>query len=175
MQALKLKYKNSIINYYRFGKGKKTALCFHGYGETAASYLFLETLTGEEFNFIAIDLPFHGETDWKEGYHFSSQDLKQITTEILNEELQKKIILIGFSLGARIALSLYGLIPGKVEKILLLAPDGLKLNFWYWLATQTHLGNTLFSFTMKKPGWFFGFLKTLDRLKLVNASIFKFV
>ena len=28
---------------------------------------------------------------------------------------------------------------------------------------------------MKHPGWFFGFLKGLNKLKLTNASIFKFV
>ena len=28
---------------------------------------------------------------------------------------------------------------------------------------------------MKHPGWFFGFLKVLNKLGLVNASIFKFV
>jgi hypothetical protein len=57
----------------------------------------------------------------------------------------------------------------------LLAPDGLKLNFWYWLATQTWLGNRLFSFTMKHPGWFLGFIKGVNKLGLFNASIFKFV
>ena len=65
--------------------------------------------------------------------------------------------------------------PARIEKIVLLAPDGLKVNFWYWLATQTWIGNKLFAFTMKHPGWFFGFLKVLNKLKLVNASIFKFV
>jgi pimeloyl-ACP methyl ester carboxylesterase len=82
---------------------------------------------------------------------------------------------MGFSLGGRMALSLFQLIPDKIEKIILLAPDGLKVNFWYWLATQTKAGNRFFGFTMKKPGWFFGFLKVLSKLKLVNASIFKFV
>ncbi len=57
----------------------------------------------------------------------------------------------------------------------MLAPDGLKMNFWYWLSTQTWLGNKFFAFTLKHPGWFFGFLKILNKLKLVNASIFKFV
>ena len=28
---------------------------------------------------------------------------------------------------------------------------------------------------MKYPGWFFGFLKVINKLGLVNASIFKFV
>ena len=59
--------------------------------------------------------------------------------------------------------------------MVLLAPDGLKVNFWYWLSTQTWPGNKFFAFTLKHPGWFFGFLKILNKLKLVNASIFKFV
>jgi hypothetical protein len=63
----------------------------------------------------------------------------------------------------------------QVERMILLAPDGLKINFWYWLSTQTWAGNKLFALTMKHPGWFFGFLKMLNKLKLVNASIFKFV
>ena len=82
---------------------------------------------------------------------------------------------MGFSLGGRIALTLFQLIPEKVDRIVLLAPDGLKVNFWYWLSTQTFLGNKLFAFTMKKPGWFFGFLKMLNKLGMVNASVFKFV
>jgi pimeloyl-ACP methyl ester carboxylesterase len=72
-------------------------------------------------------------------------------------------------------LSLYQSQPQKIEKLILLAPDGLKLNFWYWLATQTWLGNRFFALTMKRPGWFLGFLKLLNKLKLVNTSIFKFV
>lgn len=65
--------------------------------------------------------------------------------------------------------------PPAVRKIVLLAPDGLKVNFWYWLSTRSWLGNRLFYFTMKHPRWFFSLLKMLNRLKLVNTSIFKFV
>ena len=59
--------------------------------------------------------------------------------------------------------------------MVLLAPDGLKVNFWYWLATKHGWAISYLHFTMKHPGWFFGFLKVLNKLKLVNASIFKFV
>jgi len=57
----------------------------------------------------------------------------------------------------------------------LLAPDGLKLNFWYWLSTQTRLGNKLFLATIHKPGWFLGMIKLMNRLGLLNQSIYKFV
>ena len=89
--------------------------------------------------------------------------------------MDRSFSLIGFSLGGRVALSLYQAMPLQIEKLVLLAPDGLVLNPWYWLATQTWIGNKLFAFTMKHPNWFFGLLKGLNKLKLVNTSIFKFV
>jgi len=163
------------------GTGARPAFCFHGYGENALSFSFLDKHAGDQFTFYAIDLPFHGETDWKEGHNCTSSDIQQIIEAVLVETNPKpatptsKLILIGFSLGGRIALALFEKIPSQVEKVLLLAPDGLKVNFWYWLSTQTWPGNKLFLLTMKHPSWFFGFLKALNKLKLVNASIFKFV
>jgi pimeloyl-ACP methyl ester carboxylesterase len=168
-----LGYKSSQISYYRFGSGPKPALCFHGYAEDAGMYAFLEKYAGTEYSFIAIDLPFHGKTEWNEGLNFTYEDLQQITTEIIGPNIP--LTLIGFSLGGRMALSLYQAQPESTEKLLLLAPDGLRVNFWYWLATRTWGGNKLFAFTMKKPGWFFGFLKLLNKTGMVNASIFKFV
>jgi pimeloyl-ACP methyl ester carboxylesterase len=181
MEPLRLSYRNSNIGYYQFGSGPKPALCFHGYGEDASMYNFLGKYAGNQYTFYAIDLPFHGRTEWKEGLNFSHRDLIQIVEEILNfgnqqpETGNQKLTLLGFSLGGRAALSLCQAMPEKIKKMVLLAPDGLKVNFWYWLATQTWIGNRFFRFTMKHPGWFFGFLKMLNKLKLVNASIFKFV
>ncbi|MGH2552521.1 MAG: alpha/beta fold hydrolase [Chitinophagaceae bacterium] len=181
MEQLRLLYKNSFIGYCRFGKGAKPAICFHGYGENASTYFFLDKYAGHQYTFYSIDLPFHGLTEWKDGYTFSQYDLYQIITEILktNNFLPQttaiKLTLIGFSLGGRAALCICQAMPEAIEKIILLAPDGLKVNFWYLLATRTWAGNKFFHFTMKHPGWFFGFLKMLNKLKLVNARIFKFV
>jgi pimeloyl-ACP methyl ester carboxylesterase len=58
--------------------------------------------------------------------------------------------------------------------VVLIAPDGLKMNRWYWLATQTGAGNRLFRWTMKRPGWLFGLLRTGNWLGLVNPGIYKF-
>jgi pimeloyl-ACP methyl ester carboxylesterase len=77
-------------------------------------------------------------------------------------------------MGGRVALQLLQIIPAKIEKTVLLAPDGLKVNFWYWLATQTYIGNRLFGFTMKHPGWFFSLLKAGNQLKVINQSVLKF-
>ena len=181
MEKLRLAYKASSVNYIRLGTGARPAFCFHGYGEEALSFSFLEKYVGHQYTFFAIDLPFHGDTEWNEGYNCSISDIQKIIEGILRENNPKpqtrnpKLLLIGFSLGGRTALALYEKIPSQVERLVLLAPDGLKENFWYWLSTQTWVGNKLFAFTMKYPHWFFGFLKLLNRLKLVNTSIFKFV
>lgn len=183
-----LSYRDSQISYLRFGSGPRKALCFHGYGEDAGSFAFLDKYAGDHYTFFSIDLPFHGKTDWKEGLNFTTEILLEIISNILSKENSglsagsfggtqnsELVTLLGFSLGGRIALSLYQLEPGKIDRLILLAPDGLKMNFWYWLSTQTWMGNQFFGFTMKRPGWFFGFLKLMNKLGLVNASIFKFV
>ena len=187
MERLHLLYKASSLSYIRFGSGSKPAFCFHGYGEDATSFVFLEKYAGNEYSFFAIDLPFHGKTEWNDGLNCTTSDLIQIIEKILQENNQQPITsperhpkdqqlsLIGFSLGGRVALSIYEKMAPQIERLVLLAPDGLKVNFWYWLSAQTWMGNKLFAFTMKHPGWFFVFLKMLNTLKLVNASIFKFV
>lgn len=167
-------YKNSEISYYRFGRGQRLVLCFHGYGENALHFSFLDKFLGDEFSFFSLDLPFHGDTKWKDGLDFTIEDLSQIINGILPGE-ERDLWLLGFSLGGRVALHYFQQNPTGVNRLVLLAPDGLKVNFWYWLATQTLLGRMLFSFSMKKPGWFFILLKFLNKLGFVNTSVFKFV
>jgi pimeloyl-ACP methyl ester carboxylesterase len=187
-----LSYKSSQISYYSYGSGPEPVICFHGYGEDATMYSFLEKYGDGQNTFIAIDLPFHGQTVWNEGLTFTYIDLQEIITTILlengfsqsiagndssdsSEESAGQLTLMGFSLGGRMALSFYQAQPNMIKKLILLAPDGLKVNFWYWLSTRTWVGNKLFAFTMKHPRWFFGFLKVINRLGMVNSSVFKFV
>ncbi len=176
-----LSYNGSQICYYRFGYGLKAMFCFHGFGEDGTLYNFLEKYSGDQFTFYSIDLPFHGKTIWKNEIPFTTRDLQNIIREIIdqNKNGSQNVItgftLLGFSLGGRAALSLYQAQPDWIEKLVLLAPDGLKVNFWYWFSTQTRLGIRLFSFTMKYPGWFFAFIKILKKTGFINASVFKFV
>lgn len=180
MQSATICFRSSVIHFVHAGQGSKVVICFHGYGETGRSFEFLSPyLPPESYTIIAIDLPFHGQTQWKEGLNIAPSDFTQIIRLILEQLISMgstyQLTLMGFSLGGRVALSLYQEIPEQVEKLILMAPDGLKINCWYWLSTQTWAGNNFFAFTMKHPDWFFGFLKLLNKMRFVNASIFKFV
>jgi pimeloyl-ACP methyl ester carboxylesterase len=171
-------YKNSFIHVELFGNGNKWLFCFHGFGEDGKSFKVLEDVLGGEYILVAIDLPFHGKTTWNEGLLITPDDLLTILDKIVENNscinLSSKFSFLAFSLGGRIALHLLQLIPSKIERVVLLAPDGLQLNFWYWLGTQTNLGNKLFSYTMKKPKWFFTMMNVAGKMRLLNKSIIKF-
>lgn len=169
-------FRNSRIHYFCWGNGPRLLFCFHGYGESAASFALLEASLGEEFTLVAIDLPFHGETEWAEDGCFDAAGCLAILQDIAAGLPGRNPgwVMLGYSMGGRVALHLLGLAPEKISRLVLLAPDGLFVNPWYWLATRTHAGNRLFRWTMKKPGWLFFLLNTGNRLRLVNRSLFKF-
>lgn len=176
MQSANLSFRSSTVHYSFGGSGRNVLLCLHGYGETEHSFQFLEKYLPADYRLIAIDLPFHGKTNWKEKMAFTVQDLAAIVQAIFVEQgcSPQPFTLLGFSMGGRMALNLTEILPAQVKRMVLLAPDGLKMNFWYWLATQTRAGSRLFHFTMHHPGWFFWVMNMANRFDLVNPSALKF-
>ena len=191
--------RNSRIHYRHWGTGPRLVFAFHGYGESAASFTFLGEAIGVDFTLVAIDLPFHGQTEWNDGLFFDPGDLSVVlhgieaalastqpapgdpavmplTTDPVSPSAPylPGWWLLGYSMGGRIALQLLQDSPQLIDKLVLLAPDGLKLNPWYWLSTQTRPGNILFRATMRRPGWFFLLLRLGNALQLVNPSVYKF-
>jgi len=176
MASFFIDYRASRIHYRCWGTGARLLFGFHGYGESAESFAFLGEAPGIDVTLVAIDLPFHGQTEWKEGLFFDPEQLIFILMEIASR-MPGRLSgwwLIGYSMGGRIALQLVENNPDNIEKLVLLAPDGLNVNPWYWLATHTKIGNHLFRWTMRWPAWFFLLLRLGNALKLVNPSIYKF-
>jgi pimeloyl-ACP methyl ester carboxylesterase len=171
-----LSFRSSRIHYCCWGAGPKLLFGFHGYGESAASFAFLGEALNPDFTLVAIDLPFHGQTEWKEGLFLDPQQLSGFMREIAARLPGRTRAwgLIGYSMGGRVALQLLENNPEAIEKMVLLAPDGLKVNLWHWLATRTVLGNQLFRWTMRWPAWFFFLLRLSNALRLVNPSVYKF-
>lgn len=179
MKKHSLPYKNAVISYKQAGTGSKLLFCFHGFGEDGYSFSIFEKLLGKAYTLIALDFPFHGETNWNESLPFTPQDLLNILSHIHNSvdnlPRSSKFSILAYSMGGRVAFHLLQLIPEEIECAVLAAPDGLTMNFWYWLGTQTWIGNGLFNYTMHHPGWFFALVKMGSKTGLINKSISKFV
>jgi pimeloyl-ACP methyl ester carboxylesterase len=176
MQSFFFPYRSSLVHYQKAGTGSRILFCFHGYGENAESFSFLEEPLEAGFTMICMDLPFHGKTNWQEGFRFTARELVSIMEGIAQEQelMLSRFSITGFSMGGRVAMGLVPLLSGQIEKLLLIAPDGLKMNFWYWLATQNAMGNRFFRFTVNHPRWLFASMKIGYRFGLVNPSIYKF-
>ncbi|QEC68047.1 alpha/beta hydrolase [Panacibacter ginsenosidivorans] len=178
MQKQSEAYKNSEIWFGVEGTGPSLIVCLHGFGENMDSFAFLNNTIDKHYTLLCIDLPFHGDTKWQEGLLFAPDELLQIINGILERSgfsSNCKFSLLGYSLGGRIALHLLRMIPERIERVVLIAPDGLRVNFWYWLGTQTYIGNKLFHITMQHPDWFFAMTNFAYKTGFLNKSIIKFL
>ena len=164
-------YRQSNIFCRRSGDGPKLLFCFHGYGEDSSVFDVLESKLGQDYTIYAFDLPLHGKTRWQEGMACSPAMWLEIVERCIPDNA--KVTYLGFSMGGRVALSLFQLKPEVCDKLFLVAPDGLTMNTWYWLSTQTRLGNRLFRYTANNPGWIFRFMQAGKRLRLLNKSVHK--
>lgn len=128
----------------------------------------------QEHRLVAIDLPFHGRTEWNEGLHLTIADLIQII-RLCPEIGEKPFGIMGYSMGGKVALTLLEALNVKITHLFLIAPDGLRADPWHWFGTKTMIGGLILRYTMQQPAWFLSLLKIMRRTGLVNESIYKFV
>jgi pimeloyl-ACP methyl ester carboxylesterase len=77
---------------------------------------------------------------------------------------------LGFSIGGRIALATLESFPDRIEKLTMIAGEGLRQNFWYNWATHRWLGKPIFRRMIHRPNMFFHLAKGAQHLRLVPRS-----
>lgn len=171
---------NSVFNCIRLGNGGRLLICLHGFGETAEGFGCFAPLAENGYMIVAVDLPFHGSTEWNEGL-FTPANLAEVISSLQDRFQQKSFSLIGYSMGGRLCLCLTEKLFNQpdqlnpINQLILLAPDGLKNNPWYVFATRTFVGRRLFYYSAVHPRFFMRLLDYWRRLGLMNASIYKFI
>ena len=168
-----IRYRSSDIAYLKAGKGPHLTVCFHGFLEDASSFLELSEHLPDH-TLIAFDLPFHGRTSWREGLKLSVEEWIELMG--LCPEIGKNDYgIIGYSMGGKMALSVYQARPERVPFLWLIAPDGLKPDPWHHFATRTSIGHAIMKYNLRNPRGFMRLLDLLERTRVVNGSIAKFV
>ncbi|MBN8676755.1 MAG: alpha/beta fold hydrolase [Chitinophagales bacterium] len=120
-----LEMENGRIMVRTRGSGPHLLLALHGYGDQS---LLFERLVPElcaGYLVVAIDLPQHGQTEWRKAC-FDKKDLLEIVSLLQQKHPHQNISLLGFSMGARLWLSLLPDCSLSVTELILLAPDGIK-------------------------------------------------
>lgn len=161
------------LHYLKHGEGRRLLIGFHGYGNSASVFAPFKTALEKQFTFYSFDLPFHGATEWGKET-FSKADLLAVVTQLIKKEGVDKISLMGYSIGGRVCLTIVEMIPDKVDKVLLLAPDGLEVNKFYFFVTRTFIGKRIFKGVLSGSGRYTKVVDWLREKKLVDDSRYKF-
>lgn len=169
-----LSYKNSTIAVQVFGHGSRSLLAFHGFGEAGSSFLALSPSLASTYTVYAPDFPWHGQTEWREPEHFSTDHLREIVELLLKTYDIQQFDVMGFSMGGKCAMYVTKFYPAQISTLWLLASDGIRTNKIYNVAVYPKWGRTLFKTTIQNPGWFFAMVKVASVLRLISPWLKKF-
>ena len=163
------------LHYLKTGSGKKLLLAFHGYGRDAQSMLAFAPHLEREYTCLFFDLPHHGASHWGHGSVFSAAQLSGMVSKLMKEYGVEKISLLGYSIGGRICLSIIHEMVQCVERVTLLANDGLRIDPYYRFFTRNAFGKKLFRLMLTRPGAYLSLLSLLHKGKMVHEKRYKFL
>ncbi len=163
------------LHFLQMGSGKRLLLAFHGYGEDAEKFRVFEKHLGAEYTILSFDLPHHGGSKWKSENPLTTADLVTLVNTVKNSFEVSKVSLMGYSIGGRVCMGIVAAIPESIDKVLLMAADGLRVNHYYYFFTRTLVGKIVFRKTMVNPALYFRVADWLLRKKLISATQHKLI
>ncbi len=157
----------------------KVLVALHGIGQTGEEcYHIFSNYVADKYNVYVLDLYFHGDGAL-EGFiqskdFVSKQQWQRDFAHLLEQHNINRFDIIGFSMGAKFALTAMVAFANRIDTAYLVAPDGISIHPIYSLVTKIAPCRTLFKSVMKSECFLPETLKLLNRLKLVSRSILKF-
>lgn len=157
-----------------FGSGQQAIVAFHGFGQEGSVFLPLANAF-PQYTVYAVDLFFHGQSRWHDlNQLLTREHWRQLLEELLAQYNINRFDLVGFSMGGRIALVTYELFAPRIDRLWLLAPDGIKPNAWYRIATRNKLLHGLFRYiTSENPNIFHYSVRVLEKHRLLHPMLAK--
>ncbi len=115
------KENNSVLNFIKTGKGETSLVFLHYFGGSSNTWSQVIDELQEDFNCIAIDLPGFGAS---QSYNqLSVNNSSKSVAEVIKSLQLKRYVLIGHSMGGKIALSLASHKPFELKQLILFAPS----------------------------------------------------
>jgi len=164
--------------YTILAPGNVPLLVFPGFGRMAEEFELLASAWSGTYQVVAINLFHHGQSTFPKErlphHPLTKKELQDLTRALLHELKAEQFALAGYSLGGKLALTLYEEFTDHVQALWLLAPDGVHKNPWYHVASNTRWGRTIYSKSLQSPNWFFRLIEVAHKARLVNDKVKKF-
>lgn len=128
------------VAYLRSGKGP-VLLLLHGWGLCKEKYQPLVELLARKYEVVVVDLPGFGQAEAPK-IAFRVEDYAQWVVEFIKQEKIRPELILGHSLGGRIAIKLAANRLVDCKRMILVASAGierksLRVKIWGWLARIT--------------------------------------
>lgn len=165
----------TTLHYQTYGSGPRIVLAFHGYGQSESHWRGLAAVLGNTVTIYAFDLFYHGKSRLaKADAPLIKKRLGELLEQFLTENNIGSFSLLAFSMGAKFALTAVESFPGRVEKVWLIAPDGLQRQFWYSLATYPPWMRGVLGRAVLRPQRLLRFLDALGQRRVVDTNLVRF-
>jgi pimeloyl-ACP methyl ester carboxylesterase len=161
------------LHYQKIGKSDKILLAFHGMGQDFSCFQNFAQTFENQYTTYLFDLPFHGKSKVNETI-ITKEIWKEYLSEFLQENQIQNFSIISFSMGGRFALATLEAFSDRIENIILLAPDGITEDPFYYSATRFGFTRNIFKKILKNNHKFHGFADLLSRVGIVHESVLKF-
>lgn len=176
MQGQFFDFQHSKLYYTKVGTGKKNLLLFHGFGQDHQAFNKIEEHLHTRYTIYSFDIFFHGISQWNKGEQpLEKLFWQKLIQEFLSEHKIETLSLLGFSMGGKFALATLEAFPKRIECIFLLAPDGIKTNLWYSLATYPTAFRSLFKSMISHPQRFKAIENFAVKVGLLDKGIVRFI
>jgi len=172
-------YGDITLEYNTIGNGTETVLCLHGFGREAEDFdVFLPLLKNNQ-RMVSVNLLAHGNSAFP-AERISRQPLSKtewsdMTAALLRSLNSEHFHLIGYSMGGRLAMVLAEQMADKILSLVLLAPDGLKVNLIYRFVSETKVGRIVYRSIIQHANWLLRIVDLLSAIHLLDRKIHRFV
>jgi len=174
MKSLFFETRYGLVRALKFGHGEQLLIALHGFSDRARMFAVLEKSLSERYTIIAIDLPFHGQTEWHKS-DFSKEDLLEILAQVLESEGKTRWSLLGFSFGARLAQAMLPELAPQLDHLYLLSPDGLNTKGMRVAERTPMLFRRCFFRMLRHPEWFVSLAEVGRNWGLIPTFTYTFI
>jgi pimeloyl-ACP methyl ester carboxylesterase len=166
------------VHFHEYGAGIKPLLAFHGYGMTGKQFHVLKNSILTEYHIYGFDHFFHGESaleGWTEQQILGGMP-KAMMRAYLDEWFtiygRQKVSVMGYSIGANLALTLVEEYPDLIDEIILMAPGGLSVYKGFHFLMHQPIGKYFFSRATKSKWLAPSLLRNLRKARFIDDSLY---
>ncbi len=174
MKTGHIPHKNGRFHYITFGNGPRLLVALHGFADRARMFSVLEPALSATHTVYAIDLPWHGQTEWPHD-HIEKKDLLACIQFLMEKEGRDRLELMGFSFGGRMVQAMLPDLIDRLDRLWLISPDGVKTTGMSTAVRTPMPVRRFMKRSTQRPGWFLSLVKFGERTRLVHRLISHFL